>query len=102
MDQQKRAHESAVSEAFAVRFAGLTSLWAILYTVAGRIGSQIPEQAGGLTALLQAAVMLPVMAALRMTYKKGGLDGSVRFFCRLMYLVMVAALVLMLITAVMG
>ena len=102
MDRQKQRQESAADEAFAVRFAGLAGLWAILYTIAGRIGPQIPDSAGWLTFLLQAAVMLPVMTALRMTYKKAGLDGEVRFFCRMMYLVMVAALSLMLITAIRG
>jgi len=102
MDHRRQRQENAVSEAFAVKFAGLTTLWAILYTIAGRIGPQIPQEAGGLAFLLQAVVTLPVMAALRMTYKKAGLDGTVRFFCRMMYLVMVAALILMLAAAIWG
>ena len=102
MDRQRQRQESAAGEAFAVRFAGLTTLWAILYTIAGRIGPQLQDPTGWLTFLLQTVVMLPVMAALRMTYKKAGLDGAVRFFCRMMYLVMIMVLLLMLIMTILG
>ena len=46
--------------------------------------------------LKRATLMLPVMAALRLTYKNAEMDRMIRFFCRMMYIVMVAAMALML------
>ena len=100
MDQQKKTQENEASEAFFARFAGLAGLWAILYTIAGRIGPQIPEEHGLLTFGLQAAVMAPLMAALRMVIRHPGMEREIRWGCRILFGMMTAALAVFLMAAI--
>ena len=102
MDQQKQAHGNALDETFAARFAGLAGLWAILFTIAGRSSQQLAMGAGWGRFFLQISVMLPVMAALKMTYKQSGLDRTVRILCRMMYYVMTAAMAAMAAAEILG
>lgn len=95
MDQHKHMRGNTVNEAFGRRFMELSILWAVLFTLVSMIRPQLPETAGWLTFLLQVAVMVPVMAALRLTYKNAEMDRMIRFFCRMMYIVMVAAMAVM-------
>ena len=99
MDQNKQTQDNAVHEMFERKLAGLACLWAIVYTAAGRIGLQIPEAAGEVMFFLQAAIITPVMAALRMTYRNTEMDRWVRSCCRILFGVMAAALVVLLVMA---